>query len=49
LFFGEGHDQQKYHAYFKDIFAAGVAACQADFDKAGIKYRYLLIDDAAAR
>ena len=40
---------KKYHAYFKDIFAKEVAASQADFDKAGIKYRYLLIDDAAAQ
>jgi len=40
---------KKYHAYFKDIFAEEVAARQADFDKAGIKYRYLLIDDAAAQ
>ncbi len=38
-----------YHAFFKDIFAAEVAARQADFDHAGIKYRYLLIDDAAAQ
>jgi isocitrate dehydrogenase len=40
---------KKYHAYFKDIFAEEVAACQADFDRAGIRYRYLLIDDAAAQ
>ena len=40
---------KKYHAYFKDIFAEEVAASQADFDKAGIQYRYLLIDDAAAQ
>jgi isocitrate dehydrogenase len=40
---------KKYHAYFRDIFAAEVAAAQADFDRTGIKYRYLLIDDAAAQ
>jgi len=40
---------KKYHACFKDIFAEEVAASQADFDKAGIQYRYLLIDDAAAQ
>ena len=40
---------KKYHAYFKNIFAEEVAASQADFDKAGIRYRYLLIDDAAAQ
>ena len=38
-----------YHAYFKDIFAQEVAVRQADIDKAGIRYRYLLIDDAAAQ
>ena len=40
---------KKYHAYFKDIFAGEAAARQADFDRAGIRYRYLLIDDAAAQ
>jgi isocitrate dehydrogenase len=40
---------KKYHAYFKDIFAAEMGAHQADLDRAGIKYRYLLIDDAAAQ
>ena len=40
---------KKYHAYFKDIFAAEIDARQADFDRTGIKYRYLLIDDAAAQ
>jgi isocitrate dehydrogenase len=38
-----------YHAYFRDIFAQEVAGRQADLDKAGIKYRYFLIDDAAAQ
>ena len=38
-----------YHAYFKDIFAQEVAARQADLDKGGVKYRYFLIDDAAAQ
>ena len=38
-----------YHAYFKDIFAKEVAVRHADIDKAGIRYRYLLIDDAAAQ
>jgi isocitrate dehydrogenase len=40
---------KKYHAYFKDIFAEEVAARQVDFNKAGIRYRYFLIDDAAAQ
>jgi isocitrate dehydrogenase len=38
-----------YHACFKDIFAEETAARKADFDRAGIRYRYLLIDDAAAQ
>ena len=38
-----------YHAYFRDIFAREVAARQADLDKAGIRYSYFLIDDAAAQ
>jgi isocitrate dehydrogenase len=38
-----------YHAFFKDVFAQEVAARQAELDQAGIGYRYLLIDDAAAQ
>ena len=38
-----------YHAYFKNIFAAEMQGRQADFEKAGIGYRYMLIDDAAAQ
>jgi isocitrate dehydrogenase len=38
-----------YHAYFKNVFAAETQARQADFEKAGIGYRYMLIDDAAAQ
>lgn len=38
-----------YHAYFREIFAREVEARQTDLDKAGIKYRYFLIDDAAAQ
>jgi isocitrate dehydrogenase len=38
-----------YHAYFKDIFAAETQARKADFENAGIGYRYMLIDDAAAQ
>jgi isocitrate dehydrogenase len=40
---------KKYHAFFKAVFAEEAAAAQADFDKAGIRYRYMLIDDAAAQ
>ncbi|MGE5256580.1 MAG: NADP-dependent isocitrate dehydrogenase [Hyphomicrobiales bacterium] len=38
-----------YHAYFKDVFAAETASRKADFERAGISYRYMLIDDAAAQ
>jgi isocitrate dehydrogenase len=38
-----------YHAFFKAVFAEEAAARQADFDRAGIRYRYMLIDDAAAQ
>ena len=40
---------KKYHAFFKDLFAAEVAAQRPALEKAGIGYRYLLIDDAAAQ
>jgi isocitrate dehydrogenase len=38
-----------YHRRFKDIFAEEVAKRQADLERAGITYQYLLIDDAVAR
>ncbi len=40
---------KKYHARFKQIFAEQVAKHQAEMQKAGINYRYLLIDDAVAQ
>jgi isocitrate dehydrogenase len=40
---------KKYHAYFKDLFAREIAAREADLARAGIHYRYSLIDDAAAQ
>jgi len=40
---------KKYHAFFKAVFAEEAAVAQADFDKVGIRYRYMLIDDAAAQ
>lgn len=40
---------KKYHGFFRDIFAEEVAARRAGFDAAGIAYRYMLIDDAAAQ
>ncbi len=38
-----------YDARFRDIFAEEVALRQAEFKAAGIKYYYLLIDDAVAQ
>ena len=40
---------KKYHAYFKNVFAAETQDRKAEFEKAGISYRYMLIDDAAAQ
>jgi isocitrate dehydrogenase len=40
---------KKYHTYFKTIFAEETEARRDDFEKAGIAYRYFLIDDAAAQ
>jgi isocitrate dehydrogenase len=40
---------KKYDAHFKDVFGEEVGKHQAEFDKAGIAYRYLLIDDAVAQ
>jgi isocitrate dehydrogenase len=38
-----------YHACFKEIFGREVARRRSDLDRAGIAYRYLLTDDAAAQ
>ncbi len=38
-----------YHSRFKDIFNAEVEARKADLEKAGVTYRYMLIDDAVAQ
>jgi isocitrate dehydrogenase len=40
---------KRYHARFKDLFAEEIEARKADIAKAGINYRYLLIDDAVAQ
>ncbi len=40
---------KKYHAHFKDVFSAEIAKYKEEFDKAGIIYRYMLIDDAVAQ
>jgi isocitrate dehydrogenase len=38
-----------YHGYFKEIFQEEVDKKKDDFEKAGIRYKYLLIDDAIAQ
>lgn len=38
-----------YHGFFKEIFDHEAEARKADFEKLGIKYRYMLIDDAVAQ
>ncbi|MGB2579639.1 isocitrate dehydrogenase [Elusimicrobium simillimum] len=40
---------KKYDTRFKNIFATEVVAAMEDFQKAGLTYRYLLIDDAVAQ
>jgi len=40
---------KKYHGRFKELFGAEVAKHEAEFQAAGISYRYMLIDDAVAQ
>ncbi len=40
---------KQYHGFFRDVFAEEVEKVEEDFRKAGINYRYLLIDDAIAQ
>ncbi|GAB4030916.1 MAG: NADP-dependent isocitrate dehydrogenase [Elusimicrobiota bacterium] len=40
---------KKYHARFKDIFNEEVLAHKNEMDRAGVNYRFLLIDDAVAQ
>jgi len=40
---------KQYHGRFRDIFAEEVGKAQADLERAGIQYRYMLIDDAVAQ
>jgi isocitrate dehydrogenase len=50
LWFGAKDTISKtYHAFFKEIFDHEAEARKADFEKQGIRYRYLLIDDAVAQ
>jgi isocitrate dehydrogenase len=38
-----------YHGFFKELFDAEAEARRSDFEKLGIRYRYMLIDDAVAQ
>jgi isocitrate dehydrogenase len=50
LWFGAKDTISKtYHGRFKAIFAEEYEARKADFEKAGISYRFMLIDDAVAQ
>lgn len=50
LWFGAKDTISKtYHAFFKEIFDHEAVARQADFERQGIRYRYMLIDDAVAQ
>jgi isocitrate dehydrogenase len=40
---------KKYHGFFRDIFAEEVEKVKDSLQKAGITYRYMLIDDAVAQ
>jgi len=40
---------KRYHARFKDLFGQEAEKRRADFERAGINYRYMLIDDAVAQ
>jgi isocitrate dehydrogenase len=40
---------KQYHGFFRDIFAEEVGKMQDELQKAGISYRYMLIDDAVAQ
>jgi isocitrate dehydrogenase len=50
LWFGAKDTISKtYHAFFKEVFDQEAGAKQAEFEKLGIRYRYMLIDDAVAQ
>ena len=40
---------KRYHAFFKEVFQAEIDKHQDELTKAGVEYRYLLIDDAVAQ
>jgi isocitrate dehydrogenase len=50
LWFGAKDTISKtYHGFFKEVFDQEAEAKKAEFEKLGIKYRYMLIDDAVAQ
>ncbi len=50
LWFGAKDTISKtYHAFFKEVFDQEAEAHKADFEKTGVTYRYMLIDDAVAQ
>ena len=50
LWFGAKDTISKtYHGFFKEVFDHEAEARKADFEKSGIQYRYMLIDDAVAQ
>ncbi len=50
LWFGAKDTISKtYHGFFKEVFDREAAARAADFARAGVTYRYMLIDDAVAQ
>jgi len=50
LWFGAKDTISKtYHGFFKELFDQEVGERKADLDRAGVKYRYMLIDDAVAQ
>ncbi len=50
LWFGAKDTISKtYHAFFKEVFDHEAGERKAAFDKLGIRYRYMLIDDAVAQ
>jgi isocitrate dehydrogenase len=50
LWFGAKDTISKtYHGFFKEVFDREAEAKKAEFEKLGIRYRYMLIDDAVAQ
>jgi isocitrate dehydrogenase len=50
LWFGAKDTISKtYHGFFKEVFDSEAEARKADLERSGIRYRYMLIDDAVAQ